>query len=386
MKSLIYTILLFLINIVLSQEVSFNHSSGDWGNNSSWVGGWTDNTPAFLNLPESAGDITINGDIRVGDPLTSQNLTFATNSDVYDFIVNDTLIVYGDVDFANKAMNLVLGNGAVFIIMGNLDMNNKINIASNGTLVVSGSFNKNGSQGSYTGSGDVYAGSFSGNAESTIDSNGSDNSFTIDQLSDNGYQDIEEFVTGGGTSPLPVELLFFDVTFIDNVILSWATSSEVNNDYFSVERSDNGKHFYEIAKIDGHGDTNEEIHYSFVDKFVFSSTAYYRLKQVDFDGQFEYLEIKMISTNRENNDLQINSYPTIVRNQMLHIASSKPIEIIELEAFSLEGRESKNLNKFIIKKNQLNYDIDLEGLSKGIHILELVTSKGNRIQSRIIVE
>ncbi len=390
MKYIRPVIYIFVLAITFSstgQETSLNNYTGDWGNNSSWVGGWTDGTPAFLSLPESAGDITIQGNIQVGDATTSQNLTFAANNNTRDFTVNDTLIVYGDVDFANKSMNLVLGNSAVLIILGDLDMNNKIDIASGGTLVVSGNFNKNGSQGSYTGDGNVYAGSFSGDAESTIDDGtGDDSSFVIDQLSDDGFSDIEDFVTGGGTNPLPVELLFFNVELKESVVLTWATSTEINNDYFTIERSEDGNHFYEIARVKGHGDTNEEIHYSFEDKFVFAEIEYYRLKQVDFDGQFEYFEIKMITTNVSKESATITAYPTIVRNSRINVTSTKPFQIIDASIVSLEGSESKSLTQNTIQENPLNYDIDLTNLRGGIYILNILTSEGDRFRSRIVIK
>ena len=295
MKRGIYFLFIFCTLIVVGQETSLNNYSGAWGNNSSWSGGWTDGSPAFLSLPETNADITIFGDIEVGTTAANQNLTFAANKESYDFTVNDTLIVHGDVTFANKAMNLNLGDDAIFIIFGDLEMNNKINIASGGTLVVTGNFHKNGSQGSYSGDGNVYAGSYSGDAQSTIDDGtGEDSSFTIDELSDDGFDEIEEYVNGGGSTPLPVELLYFDASADNSVLLSWATATEINNDYFSIERSEDGVNFYEIGKVNGNGDSNKEITYEFTDKFVLAPVEYYRLKQVDFDGQFELLDQRIV--------------------------------------------------------------------------------------------
>lgn len=380
---IIFTTLLHF-TLLTAQETSLDNYTGDWGNSSSWVGGWTDGTPAFLSLPESNSDITIQGSINVGSTTTTQNLSFASNKDAYDFTVNDTLIVYGDVDFANKAMNLNLGNGAVFIILGDLDMNNKIDIASGGTLVVKGNFNKNGSQGSYTGDGNVYAGSFSGDAEATIDSNG-DSSFTIDQLSDDGFSEIEDFVNGSGENPLPVELLFFHVSYASSVQLKWATASELNNDHFEIERSEDGIYFYEIGRVAGHGTTTEEHPYFFEDTEVIANTEYYHLKQVDYDGRFEYFEIKMVRTSIEDRKTKVVAHPTIVTNHKVHVSSSQPFVMKDITIVDLRGSK-KTLSENIFQANPLSYEVSFTGLKKGVYHLLITTSEGNTYRSRMIVK
>ncbi len=387
MKQVLYFLMLIGSFALIAQETSLNNYSGDWGNNASWSGGWTDGSPAFLNLPETNADITIQGNIKVGTTVTDQNLTFSANKEAYDFTVNDTLIVYGDVTFSNKAMNLNLGDDGVFIIFGDLEMNNRINIASGGTLVVTGNFHKNGSQGTYTGDGNVYAGSYSGDAQSTIDDGtGEDSSFTIDELSDDGFSEIEEFVNGGGTTPLPVELLYFNVSKSDNIILSWATATEINNDYFLIERSEDGSHFYEIGRVDGNGDSNKEIKYEFTDKFAFASVEYYRLKQVDFDGQFEHFEVKRINTGLEKEQAQISAYPTVVKNGNLKLTSNTPFQIQQITMYSLSGGESKSLSQKIIQENPLNYQVNTTEMSKGLYLLKVISSEGGELSTRIIVE
>ncbi|WP_179213328.1 T9SS type A sorting domain-containing protein [Ekhidna lutea] len=387
MKKVISFLILIGSFAIVAQETSLNNYTGDWGNNASWSGGWTDGSPAFLNLPETNADITIQGNIKVGTTVSDQDLTFSANKDAYDLTVNDTLVVHGDVTFANKAMNLNLGDDGVFIIFGDLEMNNKINIASGGTLVVSGNFHKNGSQGTYTGDGNVYAGSYSGDAQSTIDDGtGEDSSFTIDQLSDDGFDEIEEYVNSGGSTPLPVELLYFDVSKSDNIILTWATASEINNDHFIIERSEDGSHFYEIGRVDGNGDSNKEIKYEFTDKFVLSQVEYYRLKQVDFDGQFEYFEVKRVDTGIESKMSQIIAYPTTVKNGVIQLTSNTPFQIKQITLYNLSGGEAKSLSQNTVQENSLNYLVNTADIGKGYYFLKVTASDGTELSTRIIVE
>lgn len=84
------------------------------------------------------------------------------------------------------------------------------------------------------------------------------------------------------TSPLPVALVDFNVSCINNYVqVDWATSSEVNNDYFMVEYSNDGIVYSEGMRINGGGNSNTMLHYS---TNLFGGSGYYRLKQIDFDG------------------------------------------------------------------------------------------------------
>ncbi len=97
------------------------------------------------------------------------------------------------------------------------------------------------------------------------------------------------------SSPLPIELISFSAKKQDNdVLLNWATASELNNDRMELQKSFNASDFETIATLKGSGTTNEKSVYSFLDKTPFEKTGtpalniiYYRLKQIDFDGAFE---------------------------------------------------------------------------------------------------
>ncbi len=91
------------------------------------------------------------------------------------------------------------------------------------------------------------------------------------------------------TSLLPIELIRFEVESIEGSnIIEWSTSSEFNNDYFILERSIDGGYWEEINKTDGAGNSTSTLNYKFIDGKPLKGLNYYRLKQVDFDGHFEY--------------------------------------------------------------------------------------------------
>ena len=102
----------------------------------------------------------------------------------------------------------------------------------------------------------------------------------------NGEQIIFDDVYVNGITSLPVELLYFNSTVDDtDVIFDWATASEINNDYFELQNSNDGINFNTTHLIEGAGNSFNKIEYSISTKIETSQT-YYRLKQVDFDGQY----------------------------------------------------------------------------------------------------
>ncbi len=91
----------------------------------------------------------------------------------------------------------------------------------------------------------------------------------------------------------PVELLNFDVNCDE---IAWSTASEINNNLFVIEYSDDGINWKEYLVEPGVGNSNEVFDY---DISIDNKTGYYRLKQIDFDGTTEYLEIRFIDCNED---------------------------------------------------------------------------------------
>jgi hypothetical protein len=99
-------------------------------------------------------------------------------------------------------------------------------------------------------------------------------------------------------APLPVELLTFTAhASEDEITLRWITASELNNDYFEVQRFITPEEIKTLGRIAGKGTTRDKNEYEFIDAWPVSGNAYYRLKQVDFDGKYEYSKILRVSYN-----------------------------------------------------------------------------------------
>ena len=103
-------------------------------------------------------------------------------------------------------------------------------------------------------------------------------------------------------SPLPIELVDFEVEKSgSNVSISWITQTEINNDYFTVERSADGMQFEPIKVVDGAGNSTSALNYNVIDYSPAAGRNYYRLKQNDFDGNFTYSETKSIFFGKTGN-------------------------------------------------------------------------------------
>ncbi len=96
---------------------------------------------------------------------------------------------------------------------------------------------------------------------------------------------------------LPITLMYFTAKQNDSqVLLQWATASEKDNEYFSLEKSRDGRQFNEIGRVAGAGTSTAKLTYQFTDDFPFGGTSYYRLKQVDLDGTFTYSRIVAVNS------------------------------------------------------------------------------------------
>lgn len=94
---------------------------------------------------------------------------------------------------------------------------------------------------------------------------------------------------------LPIELLYWDAKKVDEVVkMGWSTASEINNEYFAVERSTNGKGFYQLGIVDGAGNSTTQKDYSYTDYIPYEQN-YYRLAQHDYDGKIQLSEIRYVN-------------------------------------------------------------------------------------------
>lgn len=171
---------------------------------------------------------------------------------------------------------------------------------------------------------------------------------------------------------LPVELTSFEVrTANKENILIWKTSSELDNNHFSIERSTNGKNFSSIGKVEGNGTTNRLMSYSFADEHPNTGVNFYRLKQVDHDGQFAYSSIIQAFNTTGN----IRIFPTVTEAFVqVEVSQDATIQVVDITG--------KPVINMMIQAgvNQ----IDFSQLTAGQYMIQVI--QGNQVSTSPIIK
>jgi len=202
----------------------------------------------------------------------------------------------------------------------------------------------------------------------------SDLSSGFARVSDLGYQTswTEGDTNGFGyitQAVLPVELSSFSATTEkDKVILNWQTAQEINNDYFQIERKTaNNQSWQVIGKESGAGNSDTNIRYDFTDEKPASGINFYRLKQIDFDGQFEYSAMVSVEM-RDIVSIDIFPNPTAAE---LTIVTPADFTNGKIHLYDATGKIL--ISRYVNERNYLN----LSNLNTGIYFFRLLDKNGN---------
>jgi hypothetical protein len=184
---------------------------------------------------------------------------------------------------------------------------------------------------------------------------------------------------------LPVELMFFKANANQSkgsVQLSWATASEKNNAFFTIERTRNGRDFETIGMVDGAGDHSGYKEYLFEDTNPFDGTTYYRLKQTDFDEKFSVSEL--VRVNFKSLVSRFMVYPNpLQKGSVLYVKLNKPEQFGNLDT-ELQVHNSMGqliyTNKISTPLSDQVLEINAENLATGLYIISLKSAGHTEIQ------
>ncbi len=178
--------------------------------------------------------------------------------------------------------------------------------------------------------------------------------------------------TSWSQAPLPVELTSFTASLADNgVQLHWETATEVNNYGFNVElRIENGE-WTKIGFVQGHGNSNSPKSYSFTDATAPAGKVQYRLKQIDFDGKFEYSNVAEVNVDAPAKIVLEQNHPNPFNPETAISYQLSAFGKVTLKVFDALGREvSELVNE---EKATGRYTVKFDGskLSSGIYFYQL---------------
>jgi hypothetical protein len=358
--------------------------------------------------PEAGETCTLTGNFTQGSYFNDPTLT-----------VEGELIIDGNLSMLDE---ITLLPGATLTITGTLTINsdailnisagatvNAVNIENGGwlssdggretsgtvagTINVTGNFNNNdGGNITVNDGGEInVVGTFTNDAGSTliVDDGGAVDAGTF--TDDGGTESISGSDTdclndgccgacSGGDSVVPVELIDFMATLDinDYCILEWSTATEVNNEGFVIERavigSGGDQEFVALGFVEGEGTSTRINEYRFTDPSI-NESSYYRLKQMDFDGNYEYSPIVFVEfQNQFNPKLFPNPYSESINIQ--GISNSFSYVIYDLKGHLMDRQTD-------VSKRDLS--ASLTSLTKGTYLLS-ITSGLNNFKTKIVKE
>jgi hypothetical protein len=190
---------------------------------------------------------------------------------------------------------------------------------------------------------------------------------------------FSQFEMGSIGSPLPVTLLSFEGKRINerDVLLEWQTATELNNKGFDVESSKNAFEFNKIAFVDGAGNSNTIKNYQL--SIVNPQNAYYRLRQVDFDGTFSYSNIIFVKGSDNSNENIVTIYPN-PSSEYINIE----INDNKISQSQIEGVVIYNLIGQKMETKVENDKINISSLANGTYFIRLLDSAGKIFTTKFV--
>lgn len=191
-------------------------------------------------------------------------------------------------------------------------------------------------------------------------------------------------------TPLPITLVSFEAFAQQEensqepyVALRWTTAREIDNDFFTIERSTDGENFTEIQRIPGAGNSDAVISYGTSDNAPLHGISYYRLKQTDFDGTFSYSKIVSVQVNLTLAS-RLSVYPNPNSGSRFFL-NMKSEEVKSLAIYDLSGRLQEFCTSFELTSQGLQPVSDTQ-LSKGSYLVKVLFADGQTAVRKLMVQ
>ncbi|MEI6815719.1 MAG: T9SS type A sorting domain-containing protein, partial [Bacteroidota bacterium] len=200
-----------------------------------------------------------------------------------------------------------------------------------------------------------------------------------------GYNipELSPWALTGNSVTLPIELLGFEAVYKSNlklVRLDWATASEINNQFFTLQRTSDGENFQDIGKVDGAGNSNSIRAYNFDDLNPLEGQSYYRLKQTDFDGNFTYTNLRSVYIGTDD---FVSLFPNPTNDFAILKLNTKAIEYITVQITDSRGGLVSS-NDLMTKTGENKYEISTNKLSPGFYFIKVISSTDTKVQKLFV--
>jgi subtilisin family serine protease len=180
--------------------------------------------------------------------------------------------------------------------------------------------------------------------------------------------------------PIPVELTSFTGHYVDGVIqLNWSTATETNNLNFEIQRritnSDDIGDWLLIGFKEGNGTTTEQNHYSYIDDLrnINATNVEYRLKQIDFNGNFEFSDIVMVKVDGLKNYQLFQNYPNPFNPSTMIKYSVPRRSKIKIAVYDIIGNELETLFEGVHQSGVHQIDFNAENRPSGVYLISFTS-------------
>jgi hypothetical protein len=194
--------------------------------------------------------------------------------------------------------------------------------------------------------------------------------------------------SGGGGNPFPIDLLSFTATCSNDLVdVNFEVTSQINNDYFIIERSSDAVVWEAVEVINGAGNSNAIMEYSFIDTDPLSGLAYYRLTQVDYDGVFETFYPVSTDCGSEGEGLPILVYPNPMTDEFTLEADLNDYQGDNVYYMIIDVKGSIVMREHIELKRGFNkHVINVKSLPFGSYVLRFVNTKEHISEKHIVIK
>ena len=195
-------------------------------------------------------------------------------------------------------------------------------------------------------------------------------------------------LNGGNNNALPVELTSFSAILKKNQVhLNWMTATEVNNYGFDIERKKENEDWKMLGFVEGHGNSNSPKEYSFLNNdIVAAGIYYYRLKQIDNDGSYEFSQIIEVDFNSPVSFELKQNYPNPF-NPSTTITFTLPVNgNVSLSVYNMLGEEIQILQNGFLQAGIYSYNFNAEELPSGVYIYNLSNNNKTQIKKMLLLK
>ncbi|MFM1745831.1 MAG: hypothetical protein RLZZ630_1768 [Bacteroidota bacterium] len=185
----------------------------------------------------------------------------------------------------------------------------------------------------------------------------------------------------GFSNPLPVELLSFTAKIQKEVVvLDWATASEMNSDFFEVQRSTDGLNYTELGRVTAAGNSNVLVRYSFNDNQPVRGVNYYRLRQVDIDGTETFSPIRSVNYIPG----KVTVFPNPVADRVVNVNMPESEEVVTISLLRADGSTVTEPVQTSFLAGSMEFRLS-DAIHPGCYLLRMQSAAGQVWQERLVV-